>query len=188
MENGKGSRGSSVLKGEPVSVMSGDQVTEVEDCSYHDVGVGVRGKWEAGLESGSRICGPLPPGNISPPVSFYLSLILCPSKYECFQIQKPKGVPQYSDCLSHCRVLPSRLPPRFWSYTFPWVQTVWISWFPQLVQQVENDREWVVIACSDCQEALVILIHPGPCLFFLHDRVDQKPEEPLLTDSSLCPS
>lgn len=33
--------------------------------------------------------------------------------------------------------------------------------FPQLVQQVENDQEWVVITCSDCQEALVILIHSG---------------------------
>lgn len=55
MEYRKGSRGSSVLKGEPVSVMSGEQVIGAEDCSYHDPGVGVRGQWEAGLESGSRM-------------------------------------------------------------------------------------------------------------------------------------
>lgn len=66
----KGSRGSGVLRGEPVSVMTGEEVTDVEDFSYHGPGVGVRGEWEPGIGSGSRICGPLPPGNFSPPIQF----------------------------------------------------------------------------------------------------------------------
>lgn len=57
-----------------------EEVIDVEDFSYHGLGVGVRGKWEPGLGSGSRICGSLPPGNFSPPIQF-LSLILCTFTY-----------------------------------------------------------------------------------------------------------
>lgn len=42
MEYGKDSRGSGVLRGEPVSVMSGEEVTDVDDFSYHGLGVRVR--------------------------------------------------------------------------------------------------------------------------------------------------
>lgn len=65
----KGSRGSSVPRGEPVSLMT-EEVIDAEDFSYHGSGVGVRGKWEPGLGRGGRICGPLPPGNFSPPIQF----------------------------------------------------------------------------------------------------------------------
>lgn len=75
MEDGvwKGSRGSSVPRGEPVSLMT-EEVIDAEDFSYHGSGVGVRGKWEPGLGRGGRICGPLPP-ELFPtnPVFIYLS-------------------------------------------------------------------------------------------------------------------
>lgn len=76
----KDSKGRGVLRGEPMSVMTGEEVIDVKDFSYHGLGVGVRGKWEPGLGSGSGICGLLPPGNFSPPIQF-LSLILCTSTY-----------------------------------------------------------------------------------------------------------
>lgn len=45
-----------------------EEVKDVEDFSHHGPGVVVRGNCEAGLGSGSTICGLLLPWNFSPPM------------------------------------------------------------------------------------------------------------------------